>query len=75
MAKGGAGVDPALVKGLNALVKEVTLTKKDDNGKQKYSLTDVMKVMNARIKLAAIEAKFEDTGYGSGFGNDDEEDD
>lgn len=72
MAKQSAGrVDPALKKAMNDLVKEVTLKKKDEEG-QKYSLSDVMKVMNARIKLAAIEAKMVDGEYGTGFGEDND---
>lgn len=76
MAKNSsAKVDPALKKAIDKLVKEVTLDKKNEDGKPKYTLTDVMKVIDRKLKLAAIEAKVDDSGYGSGFGVGEPEDD
>ena len=74
MAK-SAKVDPKLKKAIDSLLKEVTLDRMDKDGKHKYSLTDVMKVVDRKLKLAAIEAKVDDAGYGSGFGADPEPED
>lgn len=36
----------------------------------KATLTDKCKAIDRGLKLAAIEAKLDDAGYGSGFGDD-----
>ena len=67
MAKRGgnaARVDPKLKKFINKLMT-------DAMNDQEASLTDKVKVIDRALKLAAIEAKFDDGGYGTGFNNDD----
>ena len=64
-------IDPALEIYINKMLKAVTLDVKDDNGKQKYSLTDVCRVADRKLKLEAIKAKLDDTDMGSGFGDDE----
>lgn len=59
-------IDPKLVSAVDALLKQVTLDKMLD-GKPVFTLTDVMKVIDRKLKLEAIRAKFDDAGYGSGF--------
>jgi len=39
---------------------------------KKASLTDKCKAIDRGLKLAAIEAKMEDAGFGSGFADDSE---
>ena len=70
---GGAKIDPELDKAISRLLKEVTLTAKGDDGKPKYTLTDVLKVVDRKLKFEAIKVKVDDAGYGSAFGDDDEE--
>ena len=70
-----AKVDPKLKKAIDALLKKVTLDKLGDDGKPLYSLTVVMKVIDRKLKLAAIEAKVDDAGYGAGFGTGEPEKD
>ena len=86
-ANAGGKVDPKLVKFVDDLVKEVTLKAKepmldsegepklDSKGnkrtKQKYSLTDVIKVLDRKIKVESLRLNIEDHGYGAGFGGDD----
>jgi hypothetical protein len=83
MSDNKAGVDPTLTKAIDALVKEVTLDAKEDvlgddgepkkgpNGRylkrQKYSLTDVVKVIDRKIKLEQLRLDVKDDGYGAGF--------
>lgn len=85
-ANAGGKVDPRLIKFVDDLVKEVTLKKvepmldsdgepkKDSKGKprtrQKYSLTDVIKVLDRKIKVESLRLNIEDHGYGEGFGAD-----
>lgn len=69
----GAKIDPALDAAITKLLKQVTLEKKDENGKQMYSLTDVLKVVDRKLKFEAIKVKVDDAGYGSAFGSDDDE--
>jgi len=68
---GGSKVDPKLEKAIDDLVVKVKLGKKDEEGKP-YSLTDVMKVIDRKLKLEAIKMKADDAGYGAAFGEDDE---
>lgn len=60
-------IDPKLVAAIDKLLTQVTLDKKGDDGKLLYTLTDVMKIIDRKLKLEAIRAKFDDAGYGSGF--------
>lgn len=68
--KDASGVDPALDRAITTLLKEVTLEKKGEDGKRIYSLTDVCKVIDRKLKLEAIKAKMDDPGYGSAFDDD-----
>lgn len=43
---------------------------KDALENEKSSLTDRCKAIDRGLKLAAIEAKLDDPGYGGGFGDD-----
>lgn len=72
MAKAKAKVDRRLVKAVDALVKKVKIGAKDENGKP-YTLTDVCKVLDRRLKLEAIIQKADDQGYGEGFGETESE--
>lgn len=61
MAKGPASkVNAELKKAVADMLKSVM---KDTTA----TLTDKCKVVDRALKLAAIEAKMEDAGYGSGF--------
>lgn len=68
-------INQRLKKAIDKMVKEVMSGEKDDNGKPLYSLTDKCKVVDRALKLAAIEAKADDAGYGAGFGADDKDED
>ena len=70
---GGSKVDPKLEKAIDDLVVKVKLGKKDEEGKP-YSLTDVMKVIDRKLKLEAIKMKADDAGYGAAFEDDEPED-
>jgi len=90
MAGNGGKVDPKLIKVVDDLIKEVTLKatepmldsdgkpKLDENGKvrrkQKYSVTDVFKAVDRKIKVESIRLNVEDHGYGAGFNNDADDD-
>lgn len=67
----GSRVDPALKKAIHTLVSGINA--KGDDGKPLYSLTDKCKIFDRALKLAAIEAKMEDAGFGSGFSDQAEE--
>ena len=54
------GINPALEKSINTLLKQVM----DD---KEASITDKMKVIDRALKLEAIKQKMTDDGYGSGF--------
>lgn len=60
------GIDPALIKAVGDLLKEV-MTKPKAGEEAKYSLTDKMRVLDRSLKLEAIKQKMTDEGYGSGF--------
>lgn len=78
-------IDAALEKAVDKLLKEVTLDQMDEyelDGERKrrprYSLNDVLKVIDRKTKLEAIKQKADDAGYGTGFGmtaDDDKEED
>jgi hypothetical protein len=70
----GSKVDSLLEKAIDDLVKKVALGKKDEEGKP-YTLTDVMKVIDRKLKLEAIKMKADDAGYGSAFGDEEPEND
>lgn len=85
MARKAAGkIDPKLQRAVDNLLTEVTVDKMvpsgnvDEKGKAimvpRYTLTDVMKVIAAKTKLEAIRLKADDSGYGSGFDKDGEDD-
>lgn len=65
-----AGVDPALKKAISAELKNIH---EKDGDKYKMPLMDRMRVYGVALKLAAIEAKMDDAGFGSAFGDDKEE--
>ena len=69
-----SGVDEKLTTAIDGLLKEVTLKKKDKSGEQTYSLTDVIKVIDRKLKLEALRLDVKDDGYGSGFDDVPEED-
>lgn len=71
--KDAPGIDKKLVKAVDDLVEKVKLGATDEDGK-KYTLTDVMKVLDRKIELEKIRTKFNDTGEGTYFnqGADDE---
>lgn len=71
--KEAPGIDKKLVKAVDDLVEKVKLGATDEDGK-KYTLTDVMKVLDRKIELEKIRTKFNDTGEGTYFnqGADDE---
>lgn len=56
---------------INRLLREVQ-SGTDGEGK-KYSLTDKVKVIDRGLKMAAINAKLDDPGYGSGFSDPSED--
>lgn len=68
MAK-SAKINKALEKVINDLLKEVNEKEEDDKGKKffKHSLTDRCKVIDRAIKLEALKMSQDDSGYGSGF--------
>ncbi len=61
--KGNAGKVPAYLK--SAVEKMI----KDVLENEKSTLTDRCKAIDRGLKLAAIEAKLDDAGYGAGFGD------
>ena len=77
MAKSAAKVSSHLERAIKDLLKEVSETTEDDKGKKvfKHSLTDRCKVIDRALKLEAIKMKADDSGYGTGFGDDKPEDD
>ena len=70
MARGqrGSKVDPSLKRAVSKLLKETM-------DAPKATLSDKCKAIDRALKLAAIEAKMDDSGYGSGFGSNDPEGD
>lgn len=58
----------SIEKEVKRLLKEVMAT--PTNGKEAPSLTDKMKVIDRALKLAAVKAKMDDEGFGSGFASD-----
>ena len=66
-------IDPKLEEAINKMLKAVQLGKSDAEGK-KYTLTDVCKVVDRKLKLEAIKAKLDDSDMGAGFGDDDADD-
>lgn len=60
-------VDPDLKKAIKQMVKDVS-------GGANVSLTDKCKVIDRALKLAAIEAKLDDPGFGTGFKDNDGDD-
>jgi hypothetical protein len=62
-----SGVDNKITEVIDTLLKEVTLKKKDAEGKKMYSLTDVIKVVDRKLKLEALRLHVRDDGFGSGF--------
>lgn len=66
-------IDPALETAINKMLKSVQIGKSDPEGK-KYTLTDVCKVVDRKLKLEAIKAKLDDGDMGTGFGDDDSDD-
>ena len=89
--KPSTGIDPTLTKAIDSLVKKVTLDKmepvldsdgnpkKDAQGKvvkrPMYSLTDVVKVLDRKLKLEQMRLDVKDQGFGSGFTDDEDEND
>lgn len=72
MANEKGKVNKHLDKMITDLLKEVNSGKNED-GKPKYTLTDKCKVLDRAIKIEALRLKIDDSGYGSGF--DEPEDD
>lgn len=63
----GVKIDPALKKAVSQLLK-------DTMASSTATHTDKCRVIDRALKLAAIEAKFEDgQGFGAGFGKSTEE--
>lgn len=58
-----SAIDPELKKAVSKLLK-------DTMGDATSSLTDKCKAVDRALKLAQIEAKIDDPGYGSGFGEE-----
>ena len=58
-------VSPALEKAIDKLMKEVM-------NSAEASLTDKMKVIDRALKLEALKAKLTDSGFGSGFHDDED---
>lgn len=71
-AQTGSKVDARLEKAIDDLLAKVKLGKMDEEGKP-YSLTDVMKVIDRKLKLEAIKMKADDAGYASAFGDDNDD--
>lgn len=75
MAKKGSGkVSKNLEDAVDKLVKEVTLDAEIDDPdepgkkKRKYTLMNVLQVVDRKLKLEALKQKIDDSGYGAGFG-------
>lgn len=67
-------VDGQLKKAVKQLLTDVMDDSKvAKSGKPMYSLTDKMKVIAAATKIAAIEAKVGDDGYGGGFSKEEDD--
>lgn len=66
MAKAGSNkkVDPDLKKAIKKLLKDVMSDKAEGHAP---TVKDKLMVIDRALKLAAIEAKFDDEGYGTGF--------
>ena len=63
----GSKISPQLTKMITDLMTEVM--KPQGN----YSLTDKVKVADRGLKLEAIKAKLDDSGYGTQFTDDDDD--
>lgn len=68
------GINEVLETAVNKLLKEVMSNKKGEDGKPLYTLTDQMKVLDRAIKMEALKQKVQDSGYGSGFFQEDDDD-
>lgn len=75
MAKKSSGkVSKNLEDAIDKLVREVTLDAQVDDPddptkkKPKYSLMNVLQVVDRKLKLEALKQKIDDSGYGAGFG-------
>ena len=71
-SKKAKGIDPQLEKAIAKLLLEVT----QDTHHEKYTLTDVMKVIDRSLKLEAIKLKLSTDDWGTGlFGDEDDKGD
>lgn len=68
MSKKKTGINPELEKHINQLLSAVMMD-------QTASITEKMKVVDRALKLEQLKAKISDDEWGSGFMNDEDDED